>query len=375
MSRYTTSALIALFLFAASAVGQQPAHRFDRWDRNGDGRLTQNELPQGLRANFDRVDTNDDGFISRAEDEAVGNRSSEGRPRQRQALPVADGIVAKRDLAYADTDDPRQRLDLYLPKNPASDGPLPLVIWIHGGGWQGGNKAGGFGHLAPLVASGHYGGASVGYRLSGQAIWPAQTHDCKAAIRWLRAHSAEHGIDAERIGVWGSSAGGHLVAMLGVSGDVPTLDGELGKHTDRRSDIQCVVDYFGPSELLTMDDFPSRIVHNGPNSPESRLVGGPIQEHKAAARAASPVTYVSEGDPPFLILHGTEDALVPFNQSEVLAAALKKAGVDVTFVPVEGAGHGGFPKPQPEHRVRAFFDRHLRGLDVTVSGDPIRPAR
>jgi acetyl esterase/lipase len=283
---------------------------------------------------------------------------------------VPEGIVAKRDIPYAGTDNPKQRLDIYLPEKPAEDGPLPVVVWIHGGGWRGGDKAGGLGRVAEYVAPGHYAGISVGYRLSGEAIWPAQIHDCKAAIRWIRANAKEHGLDPDRIGVWGSSAGGHLVAMLGVSGEVEALEGALGNHTDQSSRVQCVADYFGPSELLTMDDFKSNITHNAPDSPESRLIGGPIQENKQATRAASPVSYVSKDDPPMLIVHGTRDMLVPFNQSEVLTARLKAAGVDVTFVAVEGAGHGGFP-PEAEKRVRSFFDKHLRGHEVEVSEETI----
>jgi len=132
-----------------------------------------------------------------------------------------------------------------------------------------------------------------------------------------------------------------------------------------------VADYFGPSDLLTMDDFESNITHNAPESPESRLIGGAIQENKEATRAASPISYVSKDDPPILIVHGTRDMLVPFNQSEILTAKLKAAAVDVTFVAVEDAGHGGFPTPEPQNRVRTFFDKHLRRLDVQVSPQTI----
>src|SRR5581483_5307373 len=137
-------------------------------------------------------------------------------------------------------------------------------------------------------------------------------------------------------------AGGHLVAMLGTSGGEKSVEGALGPHKGVSSKVQCVVDQFGPSDLLAMGDAPSRINHNSPNSPESRLVGGPVQERKDIARAASPITYVSRDDPPFLIVHGDKDEIVPFNQSERLARALKDAGVDVTFIPVKGGGHGGF---------------------------------
>src|SRR6185437_7517091 len=169
------------------------------------------------------------------------------------------------------------------------------------------------------------------YRLSGEATWPAQIHDCKAAIRWLRANAAKYGLDPDRIGVTGASAGGHLAAMLGLGGGVAALEGDVGPHTGVSSRVKCVVDQFGPSDLLAMADHSSRIDHNAPDSPESKLIGGALQENKEKARAASPITYISRDDPPFLILHGTEDPLVPFNQSERLAEALKTVGVPCVF--------------------------------------------
>ncbi len=364
---------LALILMAAcSPVCQAQQDKFSQWDSNADGRLTRDELPSQLRKNFDRVDTDGDGFISPEEDAAVRNRSQRNRQQSgRQARGVPEGIVAKRDIPYAGTDNARQRLDLYLPEKPSNGALLPVVVWIHGGGWRSGDKAGGISRVAELVASGHYAGVSVGYRLSAEAIWPAQIHDCKAAIRWIRANARQHNLDPSRIGVWGSSAGGHLVAMLGVSGDVQALEGTLGGHTDQSSRVQCVADYFGPSDLLTMDDFESNIIHNAPDSPESRLIGGPIQKNKEATRAASPIAYVSKDDPPILIVHGTRDLAVPFNQSEILTAKLKELGVDVTFVAVENAGHGRFPTAEPEKRVRTFFNKHLRGLSVEVEGQAI----
>ncbi|MHC4405773.1 MAG: prolyl oligopeptidase family serine peptidase, partial [Planctomycetota bacterium] len=119
----------------------------------------------------------------------------------------------------------------------------------------------------------------------------------------------------------------------------------------------------------------SNIDHDAPDSPESRLVGGPLQESREAARAASPTTYVSDDDPPFLIVHGTDDQSVPFNQSERLEAALRAAGVDATFIRVEGGGHGGFRSEDLLRRVRRFFDKHLRGQRVEISDEPIRPGQ
>jgi acetyl esterase/lipase len=290
--------------------------------------------------------------------------------RPQQALP--DTIKATLDIPYAETSSAAQRLDLYLPAKPQGDKPLPLIVFIHGGAWQAGNKAGGRFSLLPYVSSGNYAGASVGYRLSHEATWPAQIEDCKAAIRWLRAHAKENGIDPEKIAVWGPSAGGHLVAMLGVSGGVKELEGSLGKHLDQSSRVTCVADYFGPTNLLTMGDFPSSMNHNSANSPESRLIGGAVQEHKDKARNASPATYVSGDDPPFFIAHGTSDPLVPFNQSETFAAALGKAGVPIYLQTVEDGGHGGFEGPELNDRLKNFFDKYLRGIDAKVAAGNLK---
>jgi acetyl esterase/lipase len=369
----------AAILSAGGRCGaQQRQTLFDRWDRNADGKLTPDELPEQARPNFDRVDTNADGTISREEDAAFRKRrqpkAAPQRPLPDQSQPP-EGVRLLRDLPYAGNDNPRQCVDLLLPEKPTSDRPLPVLVWIHGGAWRGGDKRGGIRQLGDLVASGNYAGASVAYRLSAEAVWPAQIHDCKAAIRWIRANADKHGLDPQRIGVWGSSAGGHLVAMLGTSGGAAPLEGDLGPHTHQKSTVRCVVDFFGPSELLSMSQYASRIDHDAAESPESRLVGGPLQQRKEAARSASPITYVSKDDPPFLIVHGTEDPLVPFNQSERLEAALRTAGGEVTFIKVEGGGHGGFRSPELSRRVELFFDKHLRDREVEISDEPIRPGQ
>ena len=266
------------------------------------------------------------------------------------------GTQVKRDVPYIADGHERHLLDLYLPSGARN---LPLVVWIHGGGWQNGSKQNT--QALSLLAHG-YAVASINYRLSSHAIFPAQIEDCKAAIRWLRAHAGEHGYDPKRIGVWGSSAGGHLVAMLGVTGDVPEFD--VGENREVSSRVQAVVDFYGPTDLLTMDAQStaiSRMKHNAPDSPEAKLVGGAVQENVAKARRASPLTYVSPGDTPILIVHGDQDPLVPVKQSEVFLAALQKAGVDASLYIVTGGGHGGFKDPEVDVRVRAFLDRLLKG--------------
>lgn len=359
--RLSRSALItaALLPLAMAAAQDRAAPRFADWDQNGDGKLSRDELPERLRPNFGRVDTNGDGAISREEHAAVGRGG--GRGQQGGDGRVPEGVRKIADLDYAGGGNPRQKLDLYLPAKPAGGRPVPLVVFVHGGGWQGGDKAGGGGRVAPLVASGNYAGASIGYRLSGEAQWPAQIHDCKAAIRWLRAHAKEHGYDPDRIAVWGTSAGGHLVAMLGVSHGVAALEGDLGEHDAVSSRVQCVVDFFGPTDFLTIGDHPSSIRHNDAGSPESKLIGGPIRAHPEKAAQVSPITHVSAGDAPHLIVHGTEDRAVPYPQSLDYEKRLEAAGVPAILITVEGGGHGQGFGPAVNAAVEAYLAQHLRG--------------
>lgn len=255
-----------------------------------------------------------------------------------QPLPTPPGVTAHRDLEYA----PGLLLDIFVPAGP----PRPLVVWIHGGGWQNGNK-----ESTPalkLLPSG-FAVASIRYRLSQVAPMPAQIDDCRAAIRFLRANAKKYGYNGTKIGVWGSSAGGHLVALVGT----------LGEGEDK---VQAVVDWFGPTALRRMSMYPSRMDHDSPTSPESRLIGGPVQQNAELADRANAITYVTKDDPPFLIQHGDADPLVPMEQSELLRDALKKAGVAVELTIFHGAGHGGpaFQSAANLEKVKSFFAEHLR---------------
>ena len=276
-------------------------------------------------------------------------------------------VTIERDVEYGRAGDRPLVLDIIRPKQPAK-GPLPVICFIHGGGWAGGNKRGGALPLTPFAASGDYFCVSVGYRLSGEAPWPAQIHDCKAAVRWLRAGAKKYNLDPERIGVWGASAGGHLVSMLGTSGGVKELEGDCGS-AGQSSRVACVLNFFGPTDLTPMAKNPD--TQKWVVMLIDKLLGGPVDQKKDLARQASPVTYVSKDDPPFLTMHGSKDKVVPPAQAVLLHEALKKAGADSTLVVVEGAGHG-FGGPQVAERITAFFDKHLRGRDVKVSGEPIR---
>ena len=382
-SQFTLLSTCLLLAMAAVAAAQVQKHpMFDRWDKNSDGRLTRDELPAGARQNFDRADTDNDGFISPAEDLAIRARFRQDRQPARPATarPATnrpapprfnDTITVEQDLFYADNENRAQSLDVYLPARRVSDRPLPLLVWIHGGGWRGGDKRGG-GQITHLVASGRYVGASINYRLSGEATWPAQIHDCKAAIRWLRANAAKYGFDPTRIAVLGGSAGGHLVAAVGTMGDVASLEGKVGSHSDQSSAVTCVVDFYGPTDLLQMSRFPSTIDHDAASSPESLLVGGPIQERKEIVKQVNPITHLSKGDPPILIAHGTDDKLVPFNQSELLYTAMKKQNLDVTLITMKGGGHGGWSSNE---RLRAiislFLEKHLYGKDAEITDETI----
>ena len=177
----------------------------------------------------------------------------------RRALPV--GVTVQKDLAYVPGGHERQKLDLYLPKEASK--PLPVIVWIHGGGWQAGSK-----ENNPLLAYAGkgYAVASINYRLSQHAVFPSQIEDCKTAIRWLRAHAKTYNLNPSKIGVAGSSAGGHLVALLGTAGEVKELEGKEG-NLDQSSQVQCVVDLYGPTDFSTMGG-----AHREPNSPELSLI-------------------------------------------------------------------------------------------------------
>lgn len=281
----------------------------------------------------------------------VAGIAQQNAPRSSSALPA--GFKALRDLAYVTGGHARQKLDLYLPPDGTK---RPLVVWIHGGAWEGGSKDGC--PALPLLGRG-FAVASLNYRLSQHAVFPAQIEDCKSAIRWLRAHAAEHGIDPERIGVWGASAGGHLAALLGTTGHSKEFD--KGEHLDQSSRVQCVIDWFGPSDFLRWGSG-SVIDTVNPRSPVVKLLGGAASDREAAARRASPVYFVQKDAPPFLIVHGDRDAVVPLQQSQLLHDALRSAGAESTLDVIAGSGHGGgeFVSQERRQMLLAFFERHLR---------------
>ncbi|RBY97600.1 alpha/beta hydrolase [Blastococcus sp. TF02-8] len=268
------------------------------------------------------------------------------------------GTTVHRDLVYASVDGTDLQLDLYVPDVR----PAPLVVWLHGGGWLRGSRGvGAEQRLAPLADHG-VAVAAVRYRLSGEATFPAPLDDARAAVRWLRAHAAEHGLDGTRIGVWGASAGGHLASLLGLTDD--GADAERGD-----ASVQAVVAWFPPTDLLRRDsDLPE-----GPPPPfltgpmpepsfEARLLGvDDVRDDRPAALAASPVAQVHPDAPPFLLVHGDRDGLIPSEHSRDLYRALRAEGVDATLWLLHGANHEdpAFDSPASLAAVAAFLRHHL----------------
>jgi len=268
------------------------------------------------------------------------------------------------DLAYA-SESSAQRLDLYLPAE--GEGPFPLLIWIHGGGWRGGDKGLGVSSFQLQALPRGYALASFNYRLSGEATFPAQIHDVKTAIRWLRKHRTDYRLRTKRLGVWGSSAGGHLVSLLGTSGGIPSLEVVSLGTEGPSSRVQAVVDWYGPTDLSGFfDDLAaqgcSTAGADGPESVIGLFLGASPQDRPDLAAAASPVTYVTPDDPPFLIHHGSRDCVVPVAQGYHLFDRLVEVigPNEVTMVTFD-AGHGGVPF-RTENNLQAifgFFSQHI----------------
>lgn len=279
------------------------------------------------------------------------------------------GIKLEKDIAYIEGGDEAQKLDIYLPETP-SDKPLPLIVHIHGGGWRAGNK---FPCPVSAMVLKGYAVASVEYRFSQKAIFPAQIQDCQAAIRWLRAHAKQYHFDTDHLGAVGGSAGGHLSALVGTAGGKKAFP-PIGSHLDQSDRVQAVIDIYGPADFSTVvqqaaedKNVKNIFAFNTPSDPYSSLIGTKLDD-KPKADAVSPVHYVSKESPPFLILHGTHDTLVPYAQSVELEAALKTQNVPVWLQTLPGSGHGGpaFGKPAVIQLMQAFFDKHLKGAPVEI---------
>ncbi len=273
------------------------------------------------------------------------------------------------DLAYAHAS-PAQKLDLYWPD--AAPGPFPVILSIHGGAFKFGDK--GDAQVKPMLAglARGYAVASINYRLSGEAAFPALVHDVKAAIRWLRANAAAYRLRPDKIAAWGGSAGGYLALMAGVSAGIPQLeDPQLG-FPEQPCQVQAVVAWFPPTDFLTMDAelaesgfvFSAAEAHSAVQSPESLLLGAAIPEIPDRVRAANPETYLNPAAPPFFIQHGTQDSTVPHQQSVHFAAkASARLGLEkVTLELLPGARHADprFGAPANVNKVLDFLDKYLK---------------
>lgn len=251
-------------------------------------------------------------------------------------LPAADEVKTLLDIEYARVGDVSLKLDLYVPSTAKSS--PPVVVWVHGGAWRSGSKSNP--SILPLTNRG-YAIASVDYRLSPVAQFPAQIHDIKAAIRYLRANAIKQGIDAGRLTITGGSAGGHLAALVGVTNGVKELEGTVGAHLEQSSDVHAIVVFYGASNLTTI------LAQSTPYGVKMRtealelLFGGQPDSRPELARLASPVFQVDPHDPPLLWFHGDQDPQMPINQAHEMMGAYKKQGLSATFEPVYGGAHGG----------------------------------
>ena len=298
----------------------------------------------------------------------------------RQPPPrVPPDVAATFDVRYGEAANSANLLDVYRPKDAA--GPLPCVVWIHGGAWFAGDKR--VCRALPLVEHGFV-VVSINYRLTSSAPYPAQIQDCKGAVRFLRAHAAEYGIDPNRIGAWGESAGGHLAALLGTSGGAAAVEGTVGGNASQSSRVQCVVDWFGPTDLTRFTD-QATAAHHPVNRFDAfvmrAFVGGTPEEHLDVIQLANPIRFLpvvgpaaavatataAVALPPFLIMHGTNDRTVPIGQSQLLADALKAAGGSATFRIIDGLGHG-FPMSRSDVGpvTMAFFEQQLKPAATTT---------
>lgn len=254
-----------------------------------------------------------------------------------QDLPPANW----KNVDYAGDNQIYHMMDIYLPQRDQKT--YPVVITIYGSAWRSNkNKATKYIKktlIKPLLNSG-FAVVSINHRSSSDAIFPAQIHDVKAAIRFIRAHAKSYQFNTNFIGVTGSSSGGHLSAIAGTTSWNKSMEGEIGQYLEFSSHVNAVVDWFGPTDFLIMDQCGSKLVHDAIDSPESQLIGGAIQDHPQKVLEANPLHYISKKTPPFLIIHGNKDKVVPSCQSEVLVKALEEKGIPSELVLIEEGKHG-----------------------------------
>lgn len=247
-------------------------------------------------------------------------------------------------------------MDLYIPARAKK--PMPVILWLHGGAWLMGTKED---TPALFFMKSGYAVASINYRYSTEAIFPAQIEDAKAAVRWLRANAEKYHFDTNRIVAFGNSAGGQLAALLGTTGDIKPLEGNLG-NPDQSSKVQAVVDWCGPTDFIGIEeqgDAKNQMHLADPKGPVAKLFGGLPSKKRELAAAASPLTFVTKDDPPFLIMHGDHDTVVPIKQSSDFYEVLKATHVPVIYHVVKNGGHNFF-SPENLQIVENWLKNTLR---------------
>jgi acetyl esterase/lipase len=247
-----------------------------------------------------------------------------------------------RDVTYATVDGKALALDIHMPTGVSNP---PLLVWVHGGMWRVGNKN----QVPPVFVQNGFAVASLDFRQSTEARFPAMVHDIKGAIRFLRAHAREYGYRTDRIAIGGTSSGGHLAALVGVTNGHHELEGTVGGNAEQSSAVQAVVSYYGASNLQTIlaQSTPFGL---GVREPALRdLLGALPDAAPTLAALGSPVLHTGAGDPPLLLLHGDQDPQMPINQAHELQGAYEAHGLDVTLDVVHGAAHGGDAFYAPEH--------------------------
>lgn len=344
------SFFLLTFLMISIVNCQNKTPNFEELDSNKDGILSGDELiniPENLIVN---ADNNFDKKINKREFKGV--LRFQKRNKTEQAFIPKDCKILK-DIPYVKNGHQRQKFDLYLPKNYKSKKALPLVIWIHGGGWRKLSKEN-FGRQTFLLKYG-FAVASINYRLSIHEKFPAQIFDAKSAVRYIRKNAEKYHINPDKIGVWGSSAGGHLVSLLGVTNNLKEFEGDL----DTSSNVQAVCSWFGVSDMtqITITLKEKGDTKGTPNI--TKLLGGTAQEKKELAYKSSPVNYVTKNAPPFLQMHGDLDNIVPIEESIILNNLLTNAGVASELVVVKGAKHAFFKEEKELNKVAEFFTKYL----------------
>lgn len=273
-------------------------------------------------------------------------------PAQQPPAAPAD-VTVERGIEYSNPDGQHLQLNLARPKDGA--GPFPAVVCVHGGGFRAGKREGYDGLIVRLAQKG-YVAATVSYRLAPKYPFPAAVHDTKAAVRWVRANAAKYRIDPDRIGVTGSSAGGHLAQFLGVTADVKEFEGD-GGNPGVSSKVRCVVNVYGPSDFTKSY---GKSVDAAEVLP--LFLGGNLETARAAHVRSSPLNWVTPNAAPTLCVHGTEDKYVAHEQAVWIVDRLKGAGVEAELLTLPGAGHGfrGKDAEAADAALFAFFDRHLK---------------